>query len=187
MTLENQRYGRNKATLVNKKYIESGDYRAKFDRITENPEINRILYAKAKEILLHRSGTLFEDMYWLDAQTGEVTASVLNEQSEQQITYTENLLRKIAGKDLITIHNHPGSMPPSIDDFNSAFSHGYTLGVVICHDGSVFVCSAWQEVSIRLHDFYTDDFINLGYPEKEAQFKALKIIEANHDIEIKEV
>lgn len=58
MTLENQRYGRNKAALVNKKYIESGDYRAKFDRITENPEINRILYAKAKEILLHRSGTL---------------------------------------------------------------------------------------------------------------------------------
>ena len=31
VALENQRYGRNKSTLVNKTYIESGEYRRKYD------------------------------------------------------------------------------------------------------------------------------------------------------------
>ena len=37
--LENQRYGRNKETIVNKTYIESGEYRRKFDNATDNPEV----------------------------------------------------------------------------------------------------------------------------------------------------
>ena len=39
MILENQRYGRNKETIVNKTYIESGEYRRKFDNATDNPEV----------------------------------------------------------------------------------------------------------------------------------------------------
>lgn len=34
--LEFQRYGRNKSTLVNSTYISSGEYRNKFDKITDN-------------------------------------------------------------------------------------------------------------------------------------------------------
>ena len=70
--LENQRYGRNKGTVVNHTYIESGVYRNKFDKITHNKNMSRILYSKAKEMLEHRSGTLFEDMYWIDGITGMV-------------------------------------------------------------------------------------------------------------------
>lgn len=187
MTLENQRYGRNKEALVDKSYIESGEYRKKFDRVTESAELNRILYAKAKEILLHRSGTLFEDMYWLDSRTGSVVAAALNEQAEQQVTYSAEIRRKIKGRDLITIHNHPGSMPPSVEDFNSAFTHGYSLGVVVCHDGSVYVYSSEQRIPEFLEDAYMNDFLGKGYSEKEIQFKALKIIEKSYKIEIKEV
>ena len=70
--LEYQRYGRNKDTVINSTYINSGEYRRKFDKITKNDESNRILYSKAKEMLFHRSGTLFEDMYWIDGDTGEI-------------------------------------------------------------------------------------------------------------------
>ena len=63
--LEFQRYGRNKSTLVNSKYISSGEYRKKFDKITNNADLSRLLYSKAKEMLIHRSGTLYEDMYWM--------------------------------------------------------------------------------------------------------------------------
>lgn len=63
MNLEQQRYGRNKNTVINHTYIESGEYRRKFDKITDNKEIDRILYLKAKEMLNHRSGTLYEDLY----------------------------------------------------------------------------------------------------------------------------
>ena len=47
MALEYQRYGRNKETLVNKTYIESGEYRRKFDKISDNAEVNKALYNAA--------------------------------------------------------------------------------------------------------------------------------------------
>ena len=49
--IEDQRYGRNKGTLVNSTYINSGEYRRKFDNITNDNDVNRTLYSKAKEML----------------------------------------------------------------------------------------------------------------------------------------
>ena len=63
MAQEDQRYGRDKSTVVNKTYIESGEFRRKFDSIVDDPKIARILYSLAKEMLLHRSGTHIEDIY----------------------------------------------------------------------------------------------------------------------------
>lgn len=185
--LEIQRYGRNKETLIDRTYIESGEYRKKFDRVTDNSELNRILYAKAKEILFHRSGTLFEDMYWLDSRTGSVVASARDEKAEQQVVYSDKLLNKVNNKNLITIHNHPGSMPPSVEDFNSALTHGYSPGVVVCHDGTVYTYSSEQRIPEFLEDVYMNEFLGEGNSEKEAQFKVLKIIERSYEIEIKEV
>ena len=56
MALEEQRYGRNKDMLVNKSYIESGEYRRKFDKITNNLIVARRLYEVSKKMLVHRSG-----------------------------------------------------------------------------------------------------------------------------------
>lgn len=46
---EKQRYGRMKETSVNRSYIESGDYRRKFDMITESASLNRLIYEMAKK------------------------------------------------------------------------------------------------------------------------------------------
>ncbi len=70
MILENQRYGRNKDTLVNKSYIESGEYKRKFDNATDNPNVNKSLYICAKNALKHRSGTELEEEY-LDENLSE--------------------------------------------------------------------------------------------------------------------
>ena len=151
MSLEYQRYGRNKATLVNKSYINSGEYRNKFDAITDNVIVRRVLYAKAKEMLLHRSGTMLEDMYWIDGETGDVVASVLNETMESMVRYPESVKKAIKGKNsLIAMHTHPHSMPPSIEDFNSAFVHQYRKGIVLCHDGMLYIYIAEQEVPVKL-------------------------------------
>lgn len=88
VALEYQRYGRNKDTLVNKTYIESGEYRNKFDKISDNNDVSRVLYSKAKEMLYHRSGTMFEDMYWIDGNIGEIVASALDEKLESSVVYT---------------------------------------------------------------------------------------------------
>lgn len=49
LSKEEQRYGRNKETLVNHSYIESGEYRRKFDNISDNAELNKLLYQLAKK------------------------------------------------------------------------------------------------------------------------------------------
>lgn len=88
VSLEYQRYGRNKNTLINHSYIESGEYRRKFDKLTDNSEVNKTLYNCAKAALNHRSGTEFEDMYWIDGDTGNVLYSITNSAEKRTIAYT---------------------------------------------------------------------------------------------------
>lgn len=186
--LEYQRYGRNKETLVNHTYINSGEYRNKFDKITDNKEVNRILYIKAKEMLIHRSGTMFEDMYWIDGDTGKVVAKALNEQQESAVKYTDSIKKLILGKDnLIAFHTHPNSMPPSIADFNSMLRNGYSKAFILCHDGKVVQYISNQEVSEILYIRYMQRYINYGCSEFEAQWKALEKLKENYDIDFWEV
>lgn len=186
--LEYQRYGRNKKTTINSTYINSGEYRRKFDKITNNDKVNHILYVKAKEMLFHRSGTLWEDMYWIDGETGEIVASALNEQIEKGIEYTDSISRKLRERNnLITMHTHPNSMPPSIADFNSCFAHNYDACYVICHDGIVYNYVSNQEVPADLYELYVQKFIEHGYNDKDAQINALEKIKKNYDIDFQEV
>lgn len=188
VSLEYQRYGRNKETVVNHTYIDSGEYRNKFNSITDNTSVSRTLYAKAKEILNHRSGTKFEDMYWVDGTTGKVVASALNEQKESGIQYTDAILEAISGKlNLIAFHNHPGSMPPSAADFNSMLSHGYGIAFIVCHDGTVYRYVSNEEIAEDLYEAYIRKYVKKGYAEKEAQLKALEELKRSCDIDFWEV
>ena len=188
MSLEYQRYGRNKETLVNNTYIESGEYRNKFDKISDNKNVSRVLYAKAKEMLQHRSGTMYEDMYWIDGDTGEIIARALDEKEPSAVAYTDKIKKKITGKkNLITMHTHPGSMPPSVADFNSNLEHGYATSLVICHDGTVYIYTSKQKVESGLYVLYINRYIKEGYADKAAQLMALEKLKENYEIDFWEV
>lgn len=188
MSLEYQRYGRNKETVINSTYINSGEYKNKFDKITDNKKVSRVLYSKAKEMLYHRSGTKLEDMYWIDGNTGDIVASALNEKKESGVIYTDAINRKIQEKNnLIVMHTHPGSMPPSIEDFNSALAHNYKTSLVVCHDGTIYAYTSKQEIQPSLQKLYTQRYIRKGYTEKEAQLKGLEEIKRNYNINFWEV
>ena len=192
VALEYQRYGRNKSTLVNKTYIDSGEYRRKFDKETDNPAVNKALYDSAKKALKHRSGTELEDMYWLDSESGEILLAVTDSTDESSIKYTDSIKKKIKqalnnSKIIVAMHTHPKSMPPSIDDFNSCFSHGYMEGFVACHDGKIFRYSAGERVSSSLYELYIQNFLDDGMSEYDAQIKALEKIKVNYDISFEEV
>ena len=187
MALEYQRYGRNKDTIVNKTYIESGEYRRKFDNITDDPKVNKALYQCAKEALYHRSGTALEDMYWIDEQ-GNIAVSIKDSDTPREVTYTQAVKRAIENRsDLVTIHNHPSSMPPSIDDLNSSCKRDYRYGVVACHDGKVFVYSSRQIVNPALYSLYISEYLSDGMSEYDAQLNTLYKLKENHDIDIREV
>ena len=192
VALEYQRYGRNKSTLVNKTYIDSGEYRRKFDKATDNPAVNKALYDRAKKALKHRSGTELEDMYWLDSESGEILLAVTDSTDESSIKYTDSIKKKIKqalnnSKKIVAMHTHTKSMPPSIDDFNSCFSHGDMEGFVACIDGKIFRYSAGERVSSSLYELYIQNFLDDGMSEYDAQIKALEKIKVNYDISFEEV
>ena len=190
MSLEYQRYGRNKETLINNTYIESGEYRKKFDRITDNQKINRILYNKAKEMLKHRSGTTCEDMYWIDGETGKIAAKEISSTEMREIVYSAVTKRTISSYEknrLIAVHTHPGSMPPSAADFNSCYINGYKLGCVVCHDGRLFVYTSSEQINVTLYNMYIESALKDGVSEYEAQITALEKLKSRFKIDFWEV
>lgn len=190
VSLEYQRYGRNKETAINHTYINSGEYRNKFDKITDNSNINRSLYIKAKEMLNHRSGTKVEDMYWIDGKSGIVVARVVDQTDKitERVEYPETVKSAIKGKkNLIAMHTHPQSLPPSAADFNSAFYNNYETAVVLCHDGKIFQYTSNEEINEQLYIMYIQKFTADGYAEYEAQRKALEKLKENYDIDFWEV
>lgn len=188
VALENQRYGRNKETLVNKTYIDGGEYRRKYDNATENPEVNKTLYDCAKTALKHRSGTVYEDMYWINGDTGLIVHSVTNSTDERAIAYTDSIKRAINGRDdLITIHTHPSSMPPSASDLNSCYKNNYRAGFVACHNGRVFGYTSNEYVNERIYNMYIQNFIKEGYSEFDAQLMSLEKLSQSLDVKIWEV
>lgn len=188
VALENQRYGRNKDTLVNNTYIKSGEYRRKFDNATDNPDVNKTLYDCAKTALKHRSGTVYEDMYWIDSDTGKVILSVVDSTDERAIVYTDKIRKAIKNnQNIITIHTHPSSMPPSIGDFNSCCKNKYKMGFIACHNGRIFKYSSEQEISSSLYNLYINEFLDDGFEEFDAQLKTLEKLKENYIIDFSEV
>ena len=188
--LENQRYGRNKDTIVNKSYIDSGEYKRKFDTLDESECVKKTLYDKSKEMLKHRSGTTIEDMYWIDSESGQIVAQEIDSQKEQIIDYslsTRKTVDKYRNNKLVAIHSHPSSMPPSISDFNSCYQNRYKMGYISCHNGSVFAYTANEEISEQLYNLYIASFLKQGLLEYDAQIKTLEKLMANYDINFWEV
>jgi hypothetical protein len=185
---EEQRTGRNKETAINHTYIDGGEYRKKFDSITENAELSRLLYRISKDMLFHRTGTLLEDMYWIDLDSMRVVAKEVNSSIPKKIVYSDTT-QKIINEygNLLTVHTHPDSFPPSIDDLNSNFDHSYTVGIVICHDGRIYMYSANERINEDYYKLVVERFIKSGYNEDEAQVAALLKIQQNFDIDFKEV
>lgn len=185
---EEQRYGRNKDTAINRTYINSGDYRKKFDEISSSPKLNRLLYRLSKKMLEHRSGTGFEDMYWIDPASITIVAEETESSSEGKIEYAEKLISKIKKyNNLITLHSHPNSYPPSINDLNSNYYNHYDIGIVVCHDGRIFVYSSKQAINEDYYKLTIEKYLKSGYNEYEAQMYALEKLQEKFDIEVKEV
>lgn len=186
--IEEQRRGRNKDTTINHNYINSGQYRKKFDCISDNLKLNRLLYSLAKKMLFHRSGTLYEDMYWIDLDTLEIVADETNKDIEEGIIYSAKTQKIIeTNKNLLTIHSHPNSFPPSIMDLNCNFYYNYSIGIIICHNGKIYMYNANEKISRNYYDLTVAEYIKQGYNDNEAQVLALLELQEKFDVQIKEV
>ena len=186
--LEQQRKGRNKNTIIDYNYISSNRYRKKFDYISNDKKLNKLLYKIAKKMLLHRSGTEYEDMYWIDLINGKIVCKITDSKYKKKILYTTTIKKMIKkSENLLTIHTHPDSFPPSIDDINSNYDHNYEIGIVICHDGKVYMYSAEERINVNYYKLTVEDYLKNGYNEDTAQIEALKELQNKFSIYFKEV
>lgn len=124
-------------------YINSEGFALKFERITDNPTVNRTLLECSCAAVAHRTGTLYEDMYLINGITGEIIGQQLESEYKQGIFYNESiktalLKAKVDNIPVIAFHTHPEGYPPSIDDFNMALENNYLFGIVIGHNGQVY-------------------------------------------------
>ena len=186
--LEQQRKGRNKNTIIDYNYISSNRYRKKFDYISNDKKLNKLLYKIAKKMLLHRSGTEYEDMYWIDLINGKIVCKITDSKYKKKILYTTTIKKMIKkSENLLTIHTPPDSFPPSIDDINSNYDHNYEIGIVICHDGRVYMYSAEERINVNYYKLTVEDYLKNGYNEDTAQIEALKEMQKKFSIYFKEV
>ena len=178
--IEFQRAGRNKQTKINSKYINSGKYRKKFNGLSDSKKLNRLVYKLAKKMLKHRSGTEYEDMYWIDLDTLQVVAQEVNTDTVKSVVYSNRTMeivqkyKKNSEKRLLTLHTHPSSFPPSIPDFNANFQNEYNMGLVICHDGKIFLYAAEEELNEAYYDLLVAKKIKQGYNEFEGRCMVLE-------------
>lgn len=120
--------------------IQSEEYRNSFDEITDNPKVNDSLYVRAKWALNNRDGLDTEELYAINAKTGEEIARIRNQNIRQGIQRTKKFNDTIKSvEEVILIHNHPSGMPPSIDDLNALFAHNTMAGITVGHDGSIYL------------------------------------------------
>lgn len=185
---ELQRYGRNKSTIVDHSYVESGEYRRKFDLISDNVSLNKLIYDLSKKMLYHRSGTLLEDMYWIDTDVCQVIAKEVNCKIEQRISYSKATKKAIKRHEhILTIHSHPMSGPPSSEDLNYNLKFGYDIGIICCHDGRIFTYVSNQHINTLYYNLLVGSYEKSGYGFIDAQIAALDEIQKKYDIIVKEV
>ncbi len=157
---EGERYTRKdyeniEKTKVSWDVIESDVWRENFERISENAAVNNTLRNVAEQMLKHRDGTFYEDMYLINASTGKIEGFNTTCQIKQRVALNDSLERALSreGVELIAVHNHPFSSVPSLSDLNSiAKRSSQRMGVIICHDGTIFTYTK-PVTEIRQQDY----------------------------------
>ncbi len=87
----------------------------------------------------------------------------------------------------MTIHSHPNSFPPSIGDLNSNFENRYKIGIVICHNGKIYMYAVAEKININYYCMTVEEYKKQGYDENDAQLMTLKHMKERFDIQFKEV
>ena len=175
---------------VNMDYIHSEQYRQKFSRLPFHKSVQDNIYENAKMLLKRRDGTYFEDICLFDSATGKMHLISYNHQTENEVHYSRKAERFVAEhpNTLIAMHNHGTNNPPTGSDFVSAGARKYKTGIVICHDGSVYIyCAGKKPFTRNLFDNSVDKYKKYGYNERESIINVLNDFSKQYGIEWSEL
>lgn len=122
-------------------YINSAEFRKKFNRVTGNSKINDLLRRYAIAMLTHRNRTDGEDLYIINASTGDLLIRKNSGKNDLGVELTVDEFMPFMEKyknNMIGMHNHPTNIYPTGSDFAVSGYRGYKFGIIVTHDGRVF-------------------------------------------------
>ena len=160
---------------VRQNYENSADFREKIRNIApegEGEEFRR----RAGDTLRSRSGSNGEDLHFYDINTNRWSSNTSSTEASR-VGMTNEMMEMVNSsteRHIIGIHNHPASMPPSVDDLNCAYAHRYAYGVIVGHDGTVYTYTPPIDfIPESSYSTYYQSGIDEGMTELDAQFYAL--------------
>lgn len=156
-------------TLIDKKQIDSSQYRRQFNKLGEKPEITRIIYQRTKEILEHRSGTEYEDLIFIDSGSGKIE---INKNPNDKLTCepNEKMKKMLADSkefNIIAVHNHPYGSPPSMGDIRALIKRKYKYGIIAGHNGHIYKYKAKNTYNSANVKIYIDRLSRQYYNNEE--------------------
>ncbi len=130
------------AFSVNRKLINSRDFRDKFDELELSPEVASKVYKEVGRLLEYVDGQENEYLVALDYNTGErIVDNFGREACARGTGFTDEEYSKILNTEtnLILIHNHSYNGRPSIQDMISFHNNDkIQLSLVACHNGYLY-------------------------------------------------
>ena len=137
----NTKPGGSSSAAVDISFINSQKYADKFKGLTNTGIVDEIVAEKSRFILKNRNGTLYEELFAIDAHTGKTLTYIKGKdiKSVEMSSKLEKLLTNSRENSIIIIHNHPDSSTLSAKDIvtmleNKSISHTIAVG----HDGTVY-------------------------------------------------
>ena len=89
---------------------------------------------------------------------------------------------------VIIIHNHPASMPPSIEDLNALYYRGQKMGFIVTHNGKIFkYTKPNDEIKTAVSDRYVAKAKQMGYNKLDEQIYVIRELSILYNFEFKEV
>lgn len=169
------------------KYVNSPEYRQKFNSISDNSNLNSAIYRYCKAAVTHQSGGYYENITILKSDGTLVGQS--SGKIQYETFYSDDLKGKIAQEPeytLVSIHNHGTNLPPSGADFVSAGNKRYAMGVVCCHNGEVYLYDVRNATPFlpQLLDKFIDNLVSTEYTGHriEAHEKAMDRLSMDYGV-----
>lgn len=158
-------------TIIDNDMISSSTYRKRFDGISNNSKIDRIIYNNAIEMLKHRSGTKYEDLAFIDTASSKfrINKSFNKENHAKPNKPMKKMLRNAKPYTIIGLHNHPSSSVPSMPDILACIKRKYKFGIVACHNGKIYKYSVNEAKFSEPNAISALDYLEKNGYNKEAK------------------
>jgi len=155
------------AFSVNRKLINSKDFRDKFDELELSPEVASKVYKEVGRLLEYVDGQENEYLVALDYNTGErIVDNFGREACARKTGFNLEELTKISNSstEIITIHNHSYNGRPSAQDLITFYNQEIIrISIIACHTGELYAIFKVTEEALKEYNNFLQDaklFIN---------------------------